>query len=249
MRKRLPVSTWVFDSVENRLFALLNIKLIQHSVQELQTALVSNHKDLAIDFTANTQKQRHLLEEGFHAGQRPDSLFQPITVHSDWISAQPEEHQDFESFYRDPSRKTPNASHNTIYIQTICSFGGAGVQKDQCVEWLREYCQAFFYGLSVKLLPAVTVAETKCSFRVNSDSHNLQILTGDLLQFLWSRKPADAFCIVGITMIDLYPKDSWNFVFGQASLSNGMGVFSFSRYDDSFYSSSYAGSVTTPPNC
>ncbi|KAK1881806.1 Archaemetzincin-2 [Dissostichus eleginoides] len=29
-----------------------------------------------------------------------------------------------------------------------------------------------------------------------------------------------AFCIVGITMINLYPKDSWNFVFGQASLSN-----------------------------
>ncbi|KAI4807304.1 hypothetical protein KUCAC02_027121 [Chaenocephalus aceratus] len=147
---------------------------------------------------------------------------------SDWISAHPEEHQDFDSFYRDPSRKTPNASHNTIYIQTIGSFGEAGAQTDQCVEWLREYCQAFFYGLSVKLLPAVTVAETKCSFRVNSDSHNLQILTGDLLQFLRSRKPADAFCIVGITMIDLYPKDSWNFVFGQASLSNGMGVFSFS---------------------
>lgn len=33
--------------------------------------------------------------------------------------------------------------------------------------------------------------------------------------------PKDAFCIVGITMIDLYPKDSWNFVFGQASLSMG----------------------------
>lgn len=60
------------------------------------------------------------------------------------------------------------------------SFGEAGAQTDQCVEWLREYCQAFFYGLSVKLLPAVTVAETKCSFRVNSDSHNLQILTGEL---------------------------------------------------------------------
>lgn len=44
---------------------------------------------------------------------------------------------------------------------------------------------------------------------------------GDLLQFLKKRKPKDAFCIVGITMIDLYPKDSWNFVFGQASLTQG----------------------------
>lgn len=58
------------------------------------------------------------------------------------------------------------------------SFGEAEAQTDQYVEWLREYCQVFFYGLTVKLLPAVTVAQTGCSFRVNSNSHNLQILTG-----------------------------------------------------------------------
>ncbi|KAM6898017.1 LOW QUALITY PROTEIN: archaemetzincin-2 [Lycodopsis pacificus] len=106
---------------------------------------------------------------------------------------------------------------------------------------IRHSVETFFYGLSVKLLPAVTVPETRCSFRVNSSSHNLQISLGDLLQFLWKRKPKDAFCIVGITMIGLYPKDSWNFVFREASLSMGMGVFSFARYDDNFYSQSYAG--------
>lgn len=47
------------------------------------------------------------------------------------------------------------------------------------------------------------------------------LFIGDLLAFLKKRKPKDAFCIVGITMIDLYPKDSWNFVFGQASLTEG----------------------------
>ncbi|XP_041818417.1 archaemetzincin-2 isoform X5 [Chelmon rostratus] len=222
--------------------SLLQMKVIQHSVERLQTALVSNHQDLAKLYSKYTKEERHLLEQGFHPGQ-PGSLFQPITVHSDsdWISAHPEDSQDFHSFYRDPYRKTPNASHSTIYIQTIGSFGEMGAQTDQYVEWLREYCQAFFYGLSVKLLPAVTVTETGCSFRVNSNSHNLQILTGDLLRFLGNRKPKDAFCIFGITMIDLYPKDSWNFVFGQASLSMGMGVFSFARYDDNFYSRSYSG--------
>lgn len=45
---------------------------------------------------------------------------------------------------------------------------------------------------------------------------------GDLLRFLMKKKPKDAFCIVGITMIDLYPKESWNFVFGQASLTEGI---------------------------
>ncbi|KAA8581759.1 hypothetical protein FQN60_003340 [Etheostoma spectabile] len=36
-------------------------------------------------------------------------------------------------------------------------FGEAGAQTDPYPEWLREYWQAFFYGLPVKLLPAVTV--------------------------------------------------------------------------------------------
>nr|XP_019938612.1 PREDICTED: archaemetzincin-2 [Paralichthys olivaceus] len=247
-RKRLPVST-TWRSCSSPLgrsliftFSHINeMKVIQHSAETLQTALVSDRQDLAKLYRKYTKEERRLLEEGFLQGQ--GSLFQPITVHSDsdWIPAHPEERQDFESFYRDHYRKTPTASHNTIYIQTIGSFGEAGVQTDQYVEWLRQYCQAFFYGLSVKLLPAVTVAETGCSFRVNSSSHNLQILTGDLLRFLGNRKPKDAFCIVGITMIDLYPKDSWNFVFGQASLSMGMGVFSFARYDDNFYSRNYAG--------
>lgn len=218
------------------------MKVIQHSKETLQKALISNNTELIKLYNNYTQQERCLLEDGFKAGQ-PGSLFQNITVHSesDWIPAHPEEPQDFESFYRDQYRKSPTKSHNTIYIQTIGSFGEAGVQTEQYVEWLRDYCQAFFHGLTVKLLAAVTVAETGCSFRINSNSHNLQILTGDLLKFLGNRKPKDAFCIVGITMIDLYPKDSWNFVFGQASLSNGMGVFSFARYDDNFYSRSYAG--------
>ncbi|XP_059180120.1 archaemetzincin-2 isoform X1 [Centropristis striata] len=220
------------------------MKVIQHSAKTLQTALVCSRKDLAKLYGKYTKEERRLLEEGFHPGQ-PGSLFQYITVHSDsdWISAHPEKPQDFKKFYDDPSRETPNASRNTIYIQTIGSFSEAGIRTDQYVEWLRDYCQAFFYGLSVKLLPAVTVAETGCSFRVNTSSLNLQILTSDLLQFLLEKKPDDAFCIVGITMIDLYPEDTWNFVFGQASLGMGMGVFSFARYDDNFYSRTYAGKL------
>ncbi|XP_004414716.1 PREDICTED: archaemetzincin-2-like isoform X2 [Odobenus rosmarus divergens] len=64
-----------------------------------------------------------------------------------------------------------------------------------------------------------------------------------ILRFLKKKKPKDAFCIVGITMIYLYPRDSWNFVFGQASLTDGVGIFSFARYGSDFYSSCYEGKV------
>ncbi len=46
--------------------------------------------------------------------------------------------------------------------------------------------------------------------------------------------PADAYCMITVTLDDLYPKPEWNFVFGQASLSDRTGVFSFKRYDPNF---------------
>uniref|UniRef100_A0A4X1SSR4 Archaemetzincin-2 n=2 Tax=Sus scrofa TaxID=9823 RepID=A0A4X1SSR4_PIG len=78
----------------------------------------------------------------------------------------------------------------------------------------------------------------------SAEKHSIYIqCIGQILKFLKKRKPEDAFCVVGITMIDLYPRDSWNFVFGQASLTDGVGIFSFARYGRDFYSSHYEGKV------
>merc|ERR1711916_120285 len=41
----------------------------------------------------------------------------------------------------------------------------------------------------------------------------------------------DAYALIGVTMEDLYPRDSWNFVFGLADMTGRNGVFSFARYD------------------
>jgi archaemetzincin len=35
---------------------------------------------------------------------------------------------------------------------------------------------------------------------------------------------------MAVTAVDLYPKESWNFVFGQANIVSGCGVFSFARF-------------------
>ena len=37
-----------------------------------------------------------------------------------------------------------------------------------------------------------------------------------------------------VTMHDIYPRPSWNFVFGLANFSARTGVFSFKRYDPAF---------------
>jgi archaemetzincin len=50
-----------------------------------------------------------------------------------------------------------------------------------------------------------------------------------------TRLPKDGFALLGVTMTDLYPDPSWNFVFGQASPQGHVGVYSFARYDPRFY--------------
>ncbi|KAF6297982.1 archaelysin family metallopeptidase 2 [Rhinolophus ferrumequinum] len=132
-----------------------------------------------------------------------------------------------------------------MFFHVIGPLGNTQIISEEYVKWLKSYCEAFFYGLTVKLLPPVPVSATKCSFRVNENTQNLQIHAGHILKFLKKKKPEDAFCVVGITMIDLYPRDSWNFVFGQASLTDGVGIFSFARYGSDFYSSRYKGQVKT----
>ncbi|XP_023612721.1 archaemetzincin-2 isoform X3 [Myotis lucifugus] len=218
------------------------MKTVRHSEQTLRTALISKNPALVSQYEKFDAAERRLMNEAF----RPASdLFGPITLHSqsDWITSHPEPPQDFEEFFNDPSRKTPSREKHRIYIQCIGSLGNTRIISEEYVKWLKGYCEAFFYGLTVKLLEPVPVSATRCAFRVNDSTENLQIHAGHILHFLKKKKPEDAFCIVGVTMIDLYPRDSWNFVFGQASLTDGVGIFSFARYGGDFYSSSYKGKV------
>lgn len=221
------------------------MEIVHHSAQTLMTALISNNPELVSQYEKLDIREQQFLNEAF---QQKQNLFPPITLHSqsDWLTSHPEDPQDFEQFFSDPYRNKPSPEKHRIYIQCIGSLGNSRSINEEYIKWLKTYCEAFFYGLTVILLEPVPVSATKCSFRVNDSTHNLQIHAGQILKFLKKRKPRDAFCIVGITMIDLYPRDSWNFVFGQASLTDGVGIFSFARYCNDFYSPHYKGRVKKP---
>jgi archaemetzincin len=49
------------------------------------------------------------------------------------------------------------------------------------------------------------------------------------------RMPDDAVAYLAVTMGDLYPDESWNYVFGQASLRHRVGVYSIVRYFPEFW--------------
>ena len=162
----------------------------------------------------------------------PGADFAPLPAPKpgDWLSVHPEPGQTFEEFvHSNPNR--PDKARGKMYLQPIGEF-----PKDRApsVETLREFA-AIYFAIEVVAFPALDLSEGAVTSRRNPHTQNRQLLTGDLLALLERKLPPDAFCLLGITMEDLYPDPSWNFVFGQASLRERVGVYSFARYDPAFY--------------
>ena len=162
----------------------------------------------------------------------PNDSFEPVPVPGpgDWLAVHREPGQTFEEFRRShPNR--PDAQRRIIYLQPLGAFPEG---QSPSLEKLREYAAAFFQ-MEIQALTSVGTNAVGFTSRTNSMTGRRQILTGNVLRWLKGRLPADAFCLLAITMEDLYPEPSWNFVFGQASLTERVGVYSFARYDPAFY--------------
>lgn len=162
----------------------------------------------------------------------PDDDFQQVPVPSpqDWLAVHREPGQTFDDFRRlQPNR--PDARRRIIYLQPLGDFRA---QQSPSLGMLRQYAGDFFQ-MEVKALAPISISASGVTSRTNSMTNRRQILTEDVLRWLTGKLPGDAFCLLGITMEDLYPEPSWNFVFGQASLNERVGVYSFARYDPAFY--------------
>lgn len=88
-----------------------------------------------------------------------------------------------------------------------------------------------WYGLRVKIKPRLNLKKIPThAKRKNHYSGQMQYLSTYLLHdVLYKKIPDDAASYLGITATDLWPREGWNFVFGQASLSQRVGVWSLSR--------------------
>ena len=148
----------------------------------------------------------------------------------DWLATHKEKGQTFEE-YLNANPTVPTAERRTIYVQPLGKFTTA---QKKVVDAAADYIGAF-YGLPVKLLSAKQLSEPLRikDFRASSGSANRQIRTGYILdEVLRPAIPADAAALIAFTNEDLFPDASMNYVFGQASLENRVGVWSLSRLDD-----------------
>lgn len=148
----------------------------------------------------------------------------------DWLAIHPEPGQSFQQYVREGFIR-PDQRRKVIVLQPIGAFAKG---RSPRLTTLKTFASAYF-GMPVRVLPQVAADGHGFTTRRNPHTGKRQILTHDILRFLKKKLPRDAFCILGITMEDLYPDPDWNFVFGMASLVERVGVFSFARYDPAFY--------------
>ncbi|HTM22738.1 MAG TPA: archaemetzincin [Kofleriaceae bacterium] len=151
----------------------------------------------------------------------------------DWLAENAEYGQTVADWWkRRPN--LPTAERRTLYLLPL---GHLFPESSPPIETLRRYIEIYF-GLPAVVLPEVAVAEVKAHTRINPYSKNLQMNSVDVLTWMKKKVPADAYAVMAITETDLYPEDSWNFVFGQASFTDRVAVQSTARYHPSFYGQS-----------
>ncbi len=162
----------------------------------------------------------------------PDAGFAsiPRPGPGDWLANHAEPGQTYAAFRLAPGHR-PDADRRIIYLQPLGDFPA---ENSPPLEEIRAYAAAFFQ-MEVKVLPALAPDESRFKPRGNPGTGRHQVRSTSIMKFLAERLPADAYCLLGVTMVDLYPAPSWNYVFGQASLQNRVGVYSFARYDPAFW--------------
>jgi archaemetzincin len=119
-----------------------------------------------------------------------------------------------------------------IVLQPLGSF-----TKEQLTGLLllADYAEAFFYQ-PVRVGRVTALPKRGQRLRREAGRTWLQRHTGTILEALeTSMLSPDAICVLGITMDDLYPEESWNYVFGEATLEKRVGVYSLARYQARFW--------------
>lgn len=147
----------------------------------------------------------------------------------DWLAQHTEAGQTFDQYLRsNPNR--PTAQRIRLYIQPIGEFSS---NQRRFVDETAELMSRF-YHLPVKVLDALSLDQIPLEAqRTHPQWGDKQILTSYVLdKLLKPRRPDDAVAMLALTTSDLWPGENWNFVFGQASLSERVGVWSLYRYGD-----------------
>ncbi len=168
--------------------------------------------------------RREVLEPRFErlkALHAPKAKPQP----GDWLAEQPESGQSVAE-YLSLDFVGVDAKRSVIYLQPLGDFSPA---QAQVVALTHDYVGRYF-GLEVRMLPRLPSSTIPAQARRLHPGP--QVFSPWVLDYLVKRRPSDAVALLALTAEDLFPDPRWNFVYGQASLHEHVGVWSIYRNGD-----------------
>jgi len=142
----------------------------------------------------------------------------------DWLSHHDEPGQTFEE-YQETRASRPTGKKPTLDVLPLGRFSPI---QQRTLEATSELL-GLFYGLPVRTLEPMELEGVPPAARRPHPYEGEQILTKWILQLLRRRKSSQCVALLALASADLWPGDGWNFVFGQASLRHGVGVWSLYR--------------------
>lgn len=143
----------------------------------------------------------------------------------EWLFVHKEKGQTFEQ-YKKANPVRPSANRSVIYLLPIGNFTPL---QEKAMQLTRDYLEIFFQQQTV-LLKTVSDKTVPASATRQRGADNIQLLAPYVLDtLLKNRTPANGIALMGISAKDLYPKESWNYVFGIASYVKRVGVSSIYR--------------------
>jgi archaemetzincin len=165
------------------------------------------------------------LQRRLHRLDRPMGPVRP----GDWLAHHREPGQTFRQ-YLGSGPVHARGGRKVIYIQPIGPFRG----KQRRVLDLTADFMSRYFCLEVRVARPLPLSLIPASARRRHPTWGMkQILTTHVLDVLLRpRRPRDAAVYIGFTASDLWPGRGWNFVFGQASLRERVGVWSIHRNGD-----------------
>jgi archaemetzincin len=144
----------------------------------------------------------------------------------DWLKTHPEDGQTFAQFLK----ATPKRScekYSRLYLQPLGEFTA---EESKVLDATAD-CMQRFFGLPVVTNKKLSLDDLPAKARRVHPTWDVpQVLSTHLLdKVLKPRCPRDAAALLALTASDLWPGEGWNFVFGQASLVDRVGVWSIYR--------------------
>ncbi len=188
-------------------------------------------------YAAAVKRPKLTIDDKTRAGQLRPVIAKLTPLHKklgkprpgDWLARFKEPGQTFDEYLR-CRPVLPRGKRRTIYVQPL----GDLTKTQRKVITLTGQFMGLYFNLPVKIkkdLPLRLIPDK--ARRTHPTWGDRQILSTHVLdKVLKPRLPGDAAVYIALTASDLWPGKGWNFVFGQASLVDRVGVWSIYRNGD-----------------